>query len=175
MPIEEAKSDIETYLKTQLPELVSSPEFAELGQRAGGLFHYAATTVKYLTLLDSITVGEQTEMLNDLLSNHTSQFLQVMPHPWLMIYIGRLCAMPQLPPHSSRTVMMKPQGQFCTISMLYFIPKMIEYFGIILSSPTSLSSLVKHGQTSASIWRTLHFRVMNPTTTVSLANLASGS
>ena len=68
MPIEEAKSDIETYLKTQLPELVSSPEFAELGQRrAGGLFHYAATTVKYLTLLDSITVGEQTE-LNDLLS-----------------------------------------------------------------------------------------------------------
>ena len=68
MPIEEAKSDIETYLKTQLPELVSSPEFTELGQRAGGLFHYAATTVKYLTLLDSITVGEQTEMLNDLLS-----------------------------------------------------------------------------------------------------------
>ena len=68
MPIEEAKSDIETYLKTQLPELVSSPEFVELGQRAGGLFIYAATAVKYLTLLDSITVGEQTEMLNDLLS-----------------------------------------------------------------------------------------------------------
>ena len=68
VPIEEAKSDIETYLKTQLPELVSSPEFVELGQRAGGLFIYAATAVKYLTPLDSITVGEQTEMLNDLLS-----------------------------------------------------------------------------------------------------------
>ncbi|KIM80637.1 hypothetical protein PILCRDRAFT_822370 [Piloderma croceum F 1598] len=68
VPIEEAKSDIETYLKTQLPELASTPEFAELGRRAGGLFIYAATAVKYLTPLDSITVGEQTEMLYDFLS-----------------------------------------------------------------------------------------------------------
>ena len=68
VPIEEAKSDIETYLKAQLPELAGSPEFAELGQRAGGLFIYAATAVKYLTPLDSITVGEQTEMPNDFLS-----------------------------------------------------------------------------------------------------------
>jgi len=68
VPIEEAKSDIETYLKTQLPGLASSPMFAELGRRAGGLFIYAATAVKYLTPLDSITVGEQTEMLNDFLS-----------------------------------------------------------------------------------------------------------
>ena len=68
IPIEEAKSDIETYLKTQLPELAGSPEFAELGQRAGGLFIYAATVVKYLTPLDSITVGEQTDMLNEFLS-----------------------------------------------------------------------------------------------------------
>jgi hypothetical protein len=69
VPIEEAKSDIETYLKTQLPELAGSPEFAELGQRACGLFIYAATAVKYLTPLDSITVREQTEMLNVFLSN----------------------------------------------------------------------------------------------------------
>jgi len=68
VPIEEAKSDIETYLKTQLPELASNPEFAELGRRAGGLFIYAATAVKYLTPLDSITIREQTEMLNDFLS-----------------------------------------------------------------------------------------------------------
>ena len=68
VPIEEAKSDIETYLKTQLPELTGSPEFAELAQRACGLFIYAATAVKYLTPLDSITVGEQTEMLKDFLS-----------------------------------------------------------------------------------------------------------
>ena len=68
VPIEEAKSDIEAYLKTQLPELASSPKFAELGQRAEGLFIYAATAVKYLTPHDSITVGEQTEMLNEFLS-----------------------------------------------------------------------------------------------------------
>ena len=68
VPIEEAKSDIEKYLKFQLPELAGSPEFAELGQRAGGLFIYAATAVKYLTPLDSITAEEQTEMLNDFLS-----------------------------------------------------------------------------------------------------------
>ena len=68
VPIKEAKSDIKTYLKTQLPKLASSPEFAELGQRAGGLFIYAATAVKYLTPLDSITVGEQTKMLKDFLS-----------------------------------------------------------------------------------------------------------
>jgi len=68
VPIEEAKSDIETYLKTQLPGLVSCPEFAELVQRAGGLFIYAATAVKYLTPHDSITVGEQAGMLHDFLS-----------------------------------------------------------------------------------------------------------
>ena len=68
VPIEEAKSDIVTYLQTQLPKLAGSTEFAELGQRAGGLFIYAATVVKYLTPADSITVGEQTEMLKDFLS-----------------------------------------------------------------------------------------------------------
>ena len=68
VPIDEAKSDIESYLKTQLPELTSTPEFAELGQRADGLFIYAATAVKYLTPHSSITIGEQTEMLNDFLS-----------------------------------------------------------------------------------------------------------
>jgi hypothetical protein len=68
VPIEEVKSDIKTYLKPQLPELAGSPEFAELGQRVGSLFIYAATVVKYLTPLDSITVKEQTEMLNHFLS-----------------------------------------------------------------------------------------------------------
>ena len=68
VPIEETTSDIETYLKTKLPELTGSSEFAKLGQRAGGLFIYAATAVKYLTPRDSITVGEQTLMLNDFLS-----------------------------------------------------------------------------------------------------------
>ena len=70
VPIKEAKSDIETYLKTKLPKLAASgsPEFTELGHRIDGLFIYAATVVKYLTPLDSITVRDQTEMLNDFLS-----------------------------------------------------------------------------------------------------------
>ena len=68
VPIEEAKLDIETYLKIQLPELAGSPDFVELGRRADGLFIYAATAVKYLTPFDSITVRERTEMLNDFLS-----------------------------------------------------------------------------------------------------------
>ena len=68
VPIEEATSDIETYLKYQLPKLAGSPELTELGQRTGGLFIYAATAVKYLTPIDSITVKEQTEMLNNFLS-----------------------------------------------------------------------------------------------------------
>ena len=67
-PIEEARSDIKTYLETQLPELAGSPEIAALEQHAGGLFIYAATAVKYLTPFDSITVREQIKMLNDFLS-----------------------------------------------------------------------------------------------------------
>ena len=68
VPIEDAMSDIETYLKAQLPKLAASPKFSELGQRASGLFIYAATVVKYLTPFGSITVKEQTDMLNDFLS-----------------------------------------------------------------------------------------------------------
>ena len=68
VPIEEAKIDIKTYLEANLPMLAGSPELAELVRRAGGLFIYAATAVKYLTPLDSITAEEQTEMLNDFLS-----------------------------------------------------------------------------------------------------------
>ena len=68
VPIEEAASDIETYLKTELPELAGSSELAELQRRASGLFIYAASAVKYLTSRESITVGEQTDMLNNFLS-----------------------------------------------------------------------------------------------------------
>ena len=68
VPIEEAKSDIETYLEAKLPMLSGSPELAELVRWAGGLFIYAATAVRYLTLPGSLTVKEQIEMLKDLIS-----------------------------------------------------------------------------------------------------------
>ena len=58
VPIEEAKSDIETYLKTQLPMLVNSPEFAKLGRCAVHLCCWPRL----------ITIGEWTEMLNNFLS-----------------------------------------------------------------------------------------------------------
>jgi hypothetical protein len=69
VPIEEAELDIRTYLKIKLPKLASNAMLAELGRRAGGLFVYAATVVKYLTPDPSITIQEQTEMLGELLSN----------------------------------------------------------------------------------------------------------
>ena len=69
VPIEEAELDIGTYLRTKLPKLSSNQDLVELGRRAGGLFIYAATAVKYLTPHRSVTMGDQTEMLGDLLSN----------------------------------------------------------------------------------------------------------
>jgi ABC-type dipeptide/oligopeptide/nickel transport system ATPase component len=68
VPIEEARSDIRIYLKDKLEELDGGPELTELERRADGLFIYAATAVKYLIPHPSITVGEQTEMLKNLLS-----------------------------------------------------------------------------------------------------------
>ena len=71
VPIQEAKSDIETYLKSQLPELARSPKFAELGQRVGGLFVYAAFVVAHLSDLTwrhSITVTRADEILDDFFS-----------------------------------------------------------------------------------------------------------
>ena len=74
VPFEEAKLDIETYLKTHLPKLAGSPKFAKLGECAGGLFIYAALAVKYLTPRDSITVGEQIRRLNDIISKYSFTF-----------------------------------------------------------------------------------------------------
>jgi len=68
VPIEEARSDIRIYLKDKLKKLDGTPELTELERRADGLFIYAATAVKYLTPCRSITVHEQTEMLENLLS-----------------------------------------------------------------------------------------------------------
>jgi len=68
VPIEEAKLDIETYLNTKLSMLAGGPDLADLGQRASGLFIYAATAVKHLTRRTSISAIEQTVMLKSLLS-----------------------------------------------------------------------------------------------------------
>ena len=56
------------YLKAKLLKLDNSSELNELVRQASGLFIYAATAVKYLTPHRSITVREQTEMLENLVS-----------------------------------------------------------------------------------------------------------
>lgn len=68
VPIGEATSDIEKYLKAQLPKLADSADLAELGRRVGGLFIYAATAVKYLTPRRSMTKTEQMTLLKKFLS-----------------------------------------------------------------------------------------------------------
>ena len=69
VPIKAADLDIRTYLETKLPNLANSQQLAQLGRRAGGLFIYAATAVKYLTPHRSITTREQTKLLGNLLSS----------------------------------------------------------------------------------------------------------
>ena len=54
---------------TNISWLCLSATVAQLGRRAGGLFIYAATAVKYLTPHSSITTREQTMLLGDLLSS----------------------------------------------------------------------------------------------------------
>ena len=49
MGIEKAKVDVEMYLKERLKHHNGRPELDELVKRAGGLFIYAATAVRYLT------------------------------------------------------------------------------------------------------------------------------
>jgi hypothetical protein len=44
-----AQNDIEKYLREALPELKNEPELSLLSQRAGGLFIYAATAVKFIS------------------------------------------------------------------------------------------------------------------------------
>lgn len=68
VPIEEAKSDIEKYLRAQLPKLANSAELAELVDRASGLFIYAATAVKYLKSPCGLTSKEQKKSLSKFLS-----------------------------------------------------------------------------------------------------------
>ena len=66
VPIEEAKPDVKLYLKEKLKELDGRPEFDELVNRAGGLFIYAATAVRYLA--GSVTMEEQIGLLRNLFS-----------------------------------------------------------------------------------------------------------
>lgn len=68
VPIEEATSDIQKYLKSQLPKLSDNAGLAEVGRRAGGLFINAATAVNYVPPGPSMTRKEETTLLDKFLS-----------------------------------------------------------------------------------------------------------
>jgi len=72
VPIEEADSDIATYLKTNLPDFALRPEMEKLVEQAAGLFIYAATVVKYL---EDYELAEQEEILDKL---HASSDLAIL-------------------------------------------------------------------------------------------------
>ena len=198
VPIEEAKSDIDTYLKAELPELADSPEFAELGQRASGLFIYAATAVKYLTPRDSITVGEQTEMLNDFLSRSNEPtsssdathlidglYRQIMCDAFsnlsgkvlarrLRTLYTFLCTAERTSASVVAALVLDGDEEaaravLCDLhAVLYSQDNQVFWYH---ASPTSF--LLKHGQTSALITRTSHFHVMNYHSRVFFVNLAT--
>jgi len=65
---EDIHADILRYLDAELP-LLDEPECADLARRAGGLFIYAATAVRYMTPQDGLTKEEQVDLMGSLLSN----------------------------------------------------------------------------------------------------------
>ena len=68
VPTAEVESDISTYLHVKLPALRSEPELIDVAKRAGGLFIYAATVVRYLTPRRKITLAEQRVLMRKLFS-----------------------------------------------------------------------------------------------------------
>ncbi|KNZ77009.1 hypothetical protein J132_07814 [Termitomyces sp. J132] len=62
---EQADRDIMTYLHNALPVFQNKLELKELGMKANGLFIYASTVVRYISL--GRTLGEQYELMGQLL------------------------------------------------------------------------------------------------------------
>jgi hypothetical protein len=68
MAEQDVSVDILRYLDAELPRL-DKGERAELARRAGGLFIYAATAVRYMTPQDGLTKGEQLKLMRSLLGD----------------------------------------------------------------------------------------------------------
>jgi len=75
VPEEDVSADILKYLDAELPRL-DKGERAELARRAGGLFIYAATAVRYMTPQARLTREEQLSLMGGLLGNSCG------PKPW---------------------------------------------------------------------------------------------
>jgi hypothetical protein len=66
----DVQQDIETFLREKLPSLKGTRELADLSQRSGGLFIYAATAVRFLCPPHtSLSASEQQIQLRELLES----------------------------------------------------------------------------------------------------------
>ncbi|KIM75213.1 hypothetical protein PILCRDRAFT_13773 [Piloderma croceum F 1598] len=70
MPKDTVGADIVAYLKDKLPKLRDEPQLTCLAQKADGLFIYAATVVRYITLRPRMAKVEQLDLMCVLL-DHT--------------------------------------------------------------------------------------------------------
>ncbi|KAG6863334.1 hypothetical protein C0991_005699 [Blastosporella zonata] len=66
---EEADKDITTYLHAALPEFQHEPELAKLVSKAGGLFIYASTAVRYILSNPESSKGERRDLMGKLLDS----------------------------------------------------------------------------------------------------------
>jgi len=65
----DVQNDIEKYLREALPELKDEPELALLSQRAGGLFIYATTAVRFISPPHNPpSISEMRSLLQDMLN-----------------------------------------------------------------------------------------------------------
>jgi hypothetical protein len=65
----EAKRDIETFLRDNLPALKDDSRIGAIAQRANGLFIFTATAVRYISNLPGQALREQTTALDHLLQH----------------------------------------------------------------------------------------------------------
>ena len=71
VPTADVDADIDTYLKTKLPELRDKPQLAALVRKADGLFIYAATVVRYINPpCRRVAKLEQLRLMDKMLWDH---------------------------------------------------------------------------------------------------------
>jgi hypothetical protein len=67
VPKDTVGADIVVYLKDKLPKVRDEPQLTHLGQKADGLFIYAATVVRYITPRPRMAKDEQLHLMDVLL------------------------------------------------------------------------------------------------------------
>ena len=84
VPTANVEADIDTYLRTKLPELRDEPQLATLVRKADGLFIYAATAVRYIKPRRRMAKLEQLRLISKMLEDHTPPMSQKAVVPSLI-------------------------------------------------------------------------------------------